>query len=339
MGDSAAATAPNSSAMAGPTAGALGRGDVRKAFAQAIRAAPPRAHGKRATPVVPAAPGYILPYIVVTARDSRGRAGAETSLGRGLEILAVLGSEEATANGGLGVVRIAQLVGREKSQVSRALKTLAESGFVDRDPDSLVYRLGTRLFTLAARAGDQRLLTVAPPILAELVNRTGETAHLSVLAGAEVLTVLSEPSPRAVRASGWSGRRVPVHCTSSGRALLLDHDRTRLAELLPGPELPARGLGSPRDVAELHRRIAAARDKGYALVDQEFEPGLVGVAAPVRDFRGRIVAALNVSGPKFRFGTQLELAAGPDVKRAADELSGQLGWGTDAVRGKEASSG
>ena len=273
--------------------------------------------------------------MVVTARDGRERVGVDTSLGRGLEILAVLGGEEATASGGLGVVRIAQLVGREKSQVSRALKTLAESGFVDRDPDSLVYRLGTRLFTLAARAGHQRLLSAAPPVLEALVARTGETAHLTVLDGAEVLTLLSQPSPRAIRASGWSGRRVPVHCTSSGRALLFDHDRARLAELLPGPELPARGLGSPRDASELHRRIAAARTKGYALVDQEFEAGLVGVAAPVRDFRGRIVAALNVSGPKFRFGIQLDTAAGPDVKRAAGELSTQLGWGTDGAHRKD----
>jgi len=271
-------------------------------------------------------------------QESRGRGGVETSLGRGLEILAVLGGEEATANDGLGVVRIAQLVGREKSQVSRALKTLAESGFVDRDPETLAYRLGTRLFVLAARAGDQRLLTAAPPILAELVAGTGETAHLSVLTDAEVLTVVSQASPRALQARSWAGRRVPVHCTSSGRALLFDHDRARLAELLPGHELPARGLCSPRDVAELHRRIAAARGRGYAVVDQEFERGLVGVAAPVRDFRGRIVAALNVSGPKFRFGTQLD-SAGPDVKRGADELSRQLGWGAAGARRKEASSG
>jgi len=72
--------------------------------------------------------------------------------------------------------------------------------------------------------------------------------------------------------------------------------------------------------------------RGYALVDQEFQPGLVGVAAPVRDFRGRVVAALNVSAPKFRFGTQLEVTGGTEVRRAAEELSRQLGWTTDRTR-------
>ena len=94
----------------------------------------------------------------------------DTSLGRGLDILLALGSPEATENGGLGVVRIAERVGREKTQVSRALKTLASYGLVDRDPDTLDYRLGWRLFALAAQAGEQRLLEEARPVCEELVE-------------------------------------------------------------------------------------------------------------------------------------------------------------------------
>ena len=256
------------------------------------------------------------------------RAHGESSLGRGLEILLALGGDEAAAEGGLGVVRIAQLVGREKTQVSRALKTLAEHGLVDRESDSLRYRLGWRVFTLAARAGDSALLAAAPDLLSGLVESLGETAHLSVLNGTQVLTLLSEQPPTTVRASGWSGRTVPAYCTSSGRALLFDHGRAELEEVFAGHPLPARGICSPRDVAELHRRIVAAHARGFAVVDQELERGLVGVAAPVRDFRGRIVAAVNVSAPKFRFGVQLETAGGPEVRRAAGELSRRLGWST-----------
>ena len=260
---------------------------------------------------------------------TRGRDRADTSLGRGLDILLALGTDEALAAGGLGVVGIARLVGREKSQVSRALKTLSAAGMVDRDPETLDYRLGWRVYTLAARAGDQRLIAAAPPVLRRLVARLGETSHLSVLAGAEVLTLVSEPSPSAVRAADWAGRRAPAYCTSSGRVLLFDHSKALLDELFAARELPPRGLGTPRDVTELHRRIAAARVKGYAVADQEFEPGLVGVAAPVRDFRGRVVAAVNVSGPKFRVGAQLEAVGGPEVEQAAAELSRQLGWDPD----------
>jgi IclR family transcriptional regulator, KDG regulon repressor len=254
--------------------------------------------------------------------------GGDTSLGRGLDILVALGSEEATANGGLGVVRIAEHLGREKSQVSRALKTLAHYGLVDRDSATLDYRLGWRLFALAAQAGHQRLLEEAPTVCEELVARLGETAHLSVLDGAEVLTLLSKLSPSAVHASDGSGRRTPAHCTASGRALLLDHSEELVAQLFGGETLPIQGPRSPGDVGELWRRIVAARDAGFALSDEEFEPGLVSVAAPVRDFRGRIVAALNVSGPKFRSGAGLE-TRGVVVRAAADELSARLGWTRD----------
>jgi IclR family KDG regulon transcriptional repressor len=250
------------------------------------------------------------------------------NLKKELAILVALGSEEAIENGGLGVVRVAELIGREKSQVSRALRTLAESGLVDRDPSTLHYRLGWRFFALAARAGEQRLLAVAPPLLERLVDDLGETAHLSVLQGTEVLTVLSRSPSHAVKAVGWSGRTVPVYCTASGRALLFDHDRRALFELLRGVEFRELGLNTVRDAEQLYRRLVVASERGYALVDEEFELGLVGAAAPVRDFRGRIVAALNVSAPKFRLGERLEVA-GREVKRAADELSALLGWSAD----------
>jgi DNA-binding IclR family transcriptional regulator len=124
---------------------------------------------------------------------------------------------------------------------------------------------------------------------------------------------------------------VPVYCTSSGRALLFDHDRDALSEFLSGVEFRELGPNTVRNVGELYERIVAARDRGYALVDEEFEFGLVGAAAPVRDFRGRIVAALNVSAPKFRLGERLEAAA-QEVKSVADELSALLGWSSDPQR-------
>src|SRR4051812_42273313 len=130
-------------------------------------------------------------------------AGRATALRRGLDILLAVGGPEATAAGGLGVVRIAELVGREKSQVSRALKTLLETGLVERDPGTRAYRLGWRFYAMAAGAGDARLLAAARPVLHALVARIGESAHLSVLDGTDVLTVLSEAPASAVRAAGW----------------------------------------------------------------------------------------------------------------------------------------
>jgi IclR family KDG regulon transcriptional repressor len=258
---------------------------------------------------------------------SMARVVAEgaTSLRRGLAILEVLAAEEEP----LGVVRIAELIDREKSQVSRTLATLAEHGYVERDPGSRGYRLGQHLFGLAARAAPAHLLELAPPLLRALVEEFGETAHLSMLDGARVLTLVSESPVSAIRASGWSGRELDVACTSAGRALLFDHDRARLDALFAGAALPGAGPNAPRTVAELWRRLEAARRDGRALADEESEAGLVAAAAPVRDFRGAIVAAVNVSGPKFRLGPRLA-EAGAAVVATAAELGRGLGYSRSA---------
>lgn len=252
-----------------------------------------------------------------------------TSLRRGLAILLAIEDEEGRGTAPPGVTRVAALIGSDKSQVSRSLKILAEHGFVDRDPDTLGYRLGWRLLAMAGRSSRASLLIAAEPLLKRLVRETGERAHLSVLAGTAVLTVLSEGSGHAVQAAGWVGRSVPLHSTSAGRALLLDHTQPEIAELVAGLPLGGATAKAPRNARQLYERIAAARASGFAVVDEEFEAGLVAVAAPVRDFGGRIVAALNVSAPKFRFAKKLP-RAGKHVKAAAAELSASLGWDTSA---------
>jgi IclR family transcriptional regulator, KDG regulon repressor len=262
-------------------------------------------------------------------------AAGEMRFERMIDILTALGAPESADAGGLGVVRIAELVGREKSQVSRALRALDHAGLVERDEGTREYRLGWRLFALAARVGDQRLLALAPPVLHGLVAALGETAHLSVRDGTSVVTLLSESSPSVVRAIEWTGRAVPAHCTSAGRALLLDHEADALHALLGDGELPAAGPDAPRDVDALAKRIAAARKLGYAATEDEFEDGHTGVAAPVRDFRGRIVAALNVSAPAFRLGGRRLDAAGREIRARADELSVRLA-GQTTTREEEA---
>lgn len=260
----------------------------------------------------------------IDGRDTAPGPNRDTSLRRGLDILLVLGSDEAIAHGGLGVTRIAELLDREKSQVSRTLKTLAEFGLVERDPDSRAYWLGWQVFALAHLAGEQRLLDRARPLLIGLVETLSERAHLTVLQGAETLTILSESPRHAVQAVGWVGRLVPAYCSSAGRALMLDHTRDELERLFANVQFERLAPNTVRNVAQLARRIDEARDLGYVVADEEFEAGLVSVAAPVRNPQGRIVAALNVSGPRFRFVHKVE-EAGARLQAATRELSASLG--------------
>ncbi|WP_284749007.1 IclR family transcriptional regulator [Amycolatopsis sp. RTGN1] len=241
-------------------------------------------------------------------------------LRRDLDLLEALASPEAQRAGELGVVRLAQLTGREKSQVSRALKALAEEGVVERDPDTLGYRLGRRLFSLVARTAEDRLVRAAEPVMRDLSAELEETNHLCVLRDQDVLTLLSV-SGHSFRVHGWEGRGVPAHCTSAGRVLLLDASPDDLYVRFS----PHHALSEGHALPELWAKIQQARRDGYARVREEFEEGLVGVSAPIRDFRGRVAAALNVSAPAGRLGDRLD-AAGRVTAEAAARVSAQLGW-------------
>jgi DNA-binding IclR family transcriptional regulator len=228
-------------------------------------------------------------------------------LARGLAVLVALSMPEA-ARDGLGVVALTESVEGDKSQLSRVLATLAEEGFVERDPETLAYRLGWRLFAMATSVAEDRLLTLAPAVLRRLVVELGESSHLSVRQDAGVLTLLSESPSSTLHAPGRVGGLAPLATTSAGRVLVSD---------LTDDELAALGLS---DAAEA---IAQARRDGFAIVREEFEPGLVAAAVPIRDASGRVVAALNVSAPRFRFDDRLEEAARRLVEVAA-ELSSTL---------------
>jgi DNA-binding IclR family transcriptional regulator len=255
----------------------------------------------------------------------------ETSIRRGIEVLLSLASTETVASGGLGVTRIAELLGREKSQVSRALKALSEYGLVERNRDA-TYRLGWRLYALAQFAGEVRLLEAAAPCLRRLAASLGERAHLSVLQGTQALTLLSESPGRAVETVGWAGRTTPAYCTSAGRALLLDSSQSDIERLFAEIDFVPLGPNTVRSPAELIERVAQARELGYTVVDEEFEPDLVGVAVPVRDARARIVASVNVSAPRFRFRERVEPAA-RELLEVADMLSREIGAPLGSLQG------
>src|SRR5215218_9677068 len=183
------------------------------------------------------------------------------SLRRGLRTLELLADDD----GGLGVVDVARRLGVDKSQASRTLRALADHGLVERDPASRAYRLGPRVFAYAARVSERRLLRAAPPVLERLVGALGERAHLSVLDGPAVLTLLSHSARHTVQAAGWAGRTVPAYCSAAGRALLIDHDAAALRALLAGIELVPRGPNTVRSVAELSARVQQAAERGYAV--------------------------------------------------------------------------
>lgn len=255
---------------------------------------------------------------------------SSAGLRRDLEILEVLaGHGDDRDADGFGVSWIAERLGREKSQVSRALRSLELEGMVERDPLTRRYRLGWRLFALAARTQHARLVRLAAPYVRRLAAAFDEDAYLCVLRGSMVLTLLSVPSSRAYHRV-WEGVSVPVIMAGAGRSLLADWDDDRVRELLKAT-LPS-GLDSAVSSEEQWlAAIAQARSAGYAISDTELDDGEIAVSAPVRDHRGLITAALSVSVTRSAGRSRLH-EIGEIVAQTAGEFSIALGHMTAGPR-------
>ena len=216
--------------------------------------------------------------------------------------------DNATGSTDHSVSELSCIVGRERSQVCRMLKSLRQAQVVEQDPYSHRYRLGWRVRVLAAGAGDQVLVRAARPILQALVARTGEVALLTVLEANRGLTVMREESQNSLRRGGWIGQRSAMHCTATGRALMFDADDEHV-KALTTDEFGADSRSAPntpRSCDELLERLRLERKQGYAVASDEIEAGLTSVSLPVRNGQGHLLAVLNVSGPTPRMVDRVE---------------------------------
>lgn len=253
----------------------------------------------------------------MTAPDS-------ASVRRLLDVLEVLSDDEAPAVG-LLAREVGERLGRERVTVSQALEALVAEGLIDRDPETERLRPGWGLYLLASRVVAARLTAVSPRYVARLVQETGESAYSLRLHGLNSVTQAEQSGPGSLHVSSWLGRPFPVYGSDGGPALLLDATREELEERFRGVTFEAFGPNTPRDPGQLYERIERARERGWALLDEEGEPGVASAAAPVRSFGGEVAVALAVAGPRFRVLPRAE-AIGQAVAAAAAELSAELGY-------------
>jgi DNA-binding IclR family transcriptional regulator len=226
-----------------------------------------------------------------------------------MEVLRELASDECLRRNGLGVVRIAVRLGREKSQVSRALRALQGEGLVARDPRTRTYRLGWGLFTLAARGVETRLILAASAHLYHLSDEQHADVRLCVLIRGEVVTLISMPPMSA------GGPETPSQ-TPCGPVLALDWPEAALQNLIPS--------GSA-DHDQLRAGRAEAVARGYVhSPETDLEPARY--AAPVRDSRGVVLAAIQLAHRRGEEAAASGISPGEAVVTSANALSAELGF-------------
>lgn len=197
----------------------------------------------------------------------------------------------------LGVTEVARQLGVAKSTAHRMLRTMCDRGFVEHDPETGRYSLGLRLYELGQAAADRlRIRRLAMPLLESLRQSTGDTVHLAIPQGGEVLYVARLSAGFGARRLGSVGLRFPAHTTGSGKAIAAFDES--VASACRGLGFQAFTASSICAVAEFDRALDRVRQRGFAVNDQETVTGFTTVAAPVRDRRtGRPLAALSLVGP------------------------------------------
>ena len=196
---------------------------------------------------------------------------------------------------GRGVSELVRDLGIPRPTLHRILKQLADGGFVRQLP-SKRYQIGLRLFELGSRVSDQVQLRVpAIPHLHSLYNRIGCTVYLSVWAGDAVLHLDCLPSRSEPPLPSRAGGRWPAHCAASGKVLLAYAPADVLARYLSQPLRAVTGK-TITDSDEFRVHLQEVRARGYATTIEESLVGICGVAAPIRDRRNKVVAAVCIAG-------------------------------------------
>lgn len=245
------------------------------------------------------------------------------SLDKGLKLLQTFTRERPA----LTLTELATLMGLPKAGTQRLVRTLVDLGFLQRLPGKR-YGLGVMALDLGHRyLTTLNIPAIAEPFLQELVQQTQETVNLAIRSDREVVYVARiAAAPRIVSVNLEVGARLPLHATALGKALLLDTSPDDLVTLL-GPSPWAAYTQETKTTAEtLIENLQSTQSLGVVLNDGELELGLRSIAAPIRDYNGNIVAAINVSTNAFR--VPVETILGPmreALLKAARRVSQALG--------------
>ena len=227
---------------------------------------------------------------------------------------------------GLPLTEISKRLELHKSTVHRLISVLRDRGYLEKHERTGRYRIGPGFVELTSLyLNNVEIKTEAEPFLRELSNMVNRTVFIAVRYESEIMYIDKYEQFNSLRKYSIIGQRKPAYCTSLGKALLLDHTDAELDALFDGVAFTTFTENTLPDLAALKTELATRRSLGWTLDDEEAEPSIRCVAAPVRDYRGRIIAAISASwyrdieDPRFE-----ELA--PFVTQAAARISQRIGY-------------
>jgi DNA-binding IclR family transcriptional regulator len=257
-----------------------------------------------------------------TSKDARRPTPPSETVVKTLALLDLFTTNNPTQTAS----EIARTANLPLSTAFRLLTTLVQLNFVEIDRSTRKYRLGLKLLELGHVVTQQLdLPALALPILHDLMHRSSESARLSIRDGMEGVFISKVETQQSVRLHTPLGQRVPLHAGASMKVLLAFQPQEDIANYIEcldqTPIAPNTIVDPDRLMADLIR----IREQGYAVSFSEQSPGAAGVAAPVRDHTGRVVAGITISGPESRFTPDNVRSFSELIVEAANTLSVKLG--------------
>jgi IclR family pca regulon transcriptional regulator len=250
----------------------------------------------------------------------RGKDAFLQSFAKGLSVISAFGHDTRT----MTLSQVAAKAGLSRAGARRILLTLQTLSYVGTDGRD--FYLTPKILDLGySYLSSTPLWDLAEPFMEEVVNEVHESCSASVLNDTEILYILRVPTKKIMTINLSIGSRLPAWCTSMGRVLLGGLSEDELDAVLDRSQIKAYTARTVTDRARLEQIIRDDRRKGWSLVNQELEDGLVSISVPLINRAGRIVAAMNVSCQASRTSaTEVARNFLPVLKRAADQINTAL---------------
>lgn len=246
-----------------------------------------------------------------------------TSIDRALTILEMLSQSKK----GLTNSEVSRKLNLPKSTISYILRTLKQRGYLYKDDVLGKYRLTAKLFSVGSQGLRARELhDIALPILQDLVDRTGLTSHLAILDGYEAVYIEKVDKPGFIMMNTWVGRRLDVHCTAIGKALIAHLPQETVAEIVKAKGLPKNTPKTITSPSQLFLELAKVRAAGYALDNSENSLDVKCIAAPIFNMQGKVEAAVGLTGTESQMRLHKLESYVKLIKQAAKNISRQLGY-------------
>lgn len=253
---------------------------------------------------------------------TKERSSGVQSLERAFALLEEIGRHPE----GIGLADLSKQVSLHNSTTFHLVKTLVSLGYARQSPETKRYHVGRMVYGLAASSMDEiELVNVATPILEALAETTGESTHLALRAGADVIIAARCSGPGAFQLSDRTRGARPAHATALGKVLLAALSPQQADKLISSREMTALTPKTITDPERFRAELERVRATQVAFDDCEFNIEVRCIAVPVQDYSGETVAAIGLSGPVWRLSFQALHDLTPKVAQAAKQLSDELG--------------